>query len=90
MKAKLCKNGKPNHTSFILSLILLLNVFISNFGIQAQQKYFNFVPFFRYGGCDGNQNKFGTQDECKAVCVEPEGRDACYLPQVPGPCEGMI
>ena len=29
---------------------------------------------FWYGGCDGNNNRFSTQDECKAVCVEPEGR----------------
>ncbi|ODM97201.1 Papilin [Orchesella cincta] len=43
---------------------------------------------FWWGGCEGNLNKFATQDECKAVCVEPEGRDACYLPTVSGPCEG--
>lgn len=43
---------------------------------------------FWWGGCEGNLNKFATQDACRSVCVEPEGRDACYLPRVSGPCEG--
>lgn len=34
--------------------------------------------------------RFGTQEECKSVCVEPEGRDACFLPKVSGPCEGYF
>ena len=28
---------------------------------------------FWYGGCDGNDNSFETQESCKALCVEPEG-----------------
>ncbi|XP_071454258.1 papilin isoform X2 [Hetaerina americana] len=43
---------------------------------------------FWYGGCHGNANRFRNQDECKSTCVEPQGRDACFLPKVEGPCDG--
>ena len=43
---------------------------------------------FWYGGSGGNRNNFETKELCDEVCVEPEGRNACALPVVPGPCEG--
>ena len=45
---------------------------------------------FWYGGCEGNDNRFKTQEECKEVCVSPKGKDACYLPKISGPCEGYF
>lgn len=29
---------------------------------------------FWYGGCEGNENRFKTQEECKEVCVQPKGK----------------
>ncbi|XP_043274071.1 papilin [Venturia canescens] len=43
---------------------------------------------FWYGGCDGNDNRFKSQEECKEVCVAPPGKEACYLPKIAGRCEG--
>uniref|UniRef100_A0A915Q5B9 Papilin n=1 Tax=Setaria digitata TaxID=48799 RepID=A0A915Q5B9_9BILA len=40
---------------------------------------------FWYGGCDGNNNRFTTIEECEAVCVQPPGTGRCFLPKVEGP-----
>ncbi|XP_057655869.1 papilin isoform X2 [Diorhabda carinulata] len=45
---------------------------------------------FWYGGCDGNENRYKSKEECEDICVQPRGADRCKLPKVSGPCEGYF
>ncbi|PIC23283.1 hypothetical protein B9Z55_017035 [Caenorhabditis nigoni] len=41
---------------------------------------------FHYGGCQGTNNRFDNEQQCKAACQNH--KDACSLPKVQGPCSG--
>ncbi len=42
---------------------------------------------FWYGSCEGNSNRFETEQQCHETCVSPKGIEVCLLPKMTGPCQ---
>ncbi|XP_048069966.1 tissue factor pathway inhibitor isoform X4 [Ursus arctos] len=67
------------------------------FNIHTQQ-----CEEFMYGGCEGNQNRFGSMEECEEKCIkvypktrtettlEKEKPDYCFLDEDSGLCRGYM
>uniref|UniRef100_V9KIA0 Tissue factor pathway inhibitor n=1 Tax=Callorhinchus milii TaxID=7868 RepID=V9KIA0_CALMI len=45
---------------------------------------------FTYGGCDGNENRFETIEECEAKCKVKDKRNPCLLNFDAGPCRALF
>ncbi|KAI5613449.1 tissue factor pathway inhibitor isoform 1 precursor, partial [Silurus asotus] len=45
---------------------------------------------FEYGGCQGNENNFETEEQCEVMCVVKAKKSPCHLEDEPGPCRGIV
>ncbi|KAF7386509.1 hypothetical protein HZH68_013641 [Vespula germanica] len=50
----------------------------------------NMCQAFIYGGCEGNANRFQTEEQCERLCGKFRGQDLCNLPVDPGPCRARF
>ncbi|CAG5131351.1 unnamed protein product, partial [Candidula unifasciata] len=61
---------------------------------NIQRFYFdpraNTCKEFIYGGCEGNDNRFATFEECEKDCIRKSTDNICELKSDAGNCKGMI
>jgi papilin len=45
---------------------------------------------FHFSGCNGNENKFETRQQCVQICEKPKRKEICNSNKVYGPCSENI
>ena len=78
---------QTNYSSICCEISLLLQL------ISWANRYYDTVTeqcrSFVYTGCQGNENKFRTYDDCQYACPRPSS-DPCSHPIVTGRCKAKI